>query len=109
VVGLERRREHLRRVDTQAGKQLRVRAGDAGRRAAQAVAVGILADRDQDLADGRLDAGEVDRLGDVVPAEPTVDQPRREMVQLNVELAGGFTGESVELVPIGLSATGVAQ
>ena len=41
----------------QPGEDLLVHAGHPGRRVDQAVAVGVLADREQDLPHGRLDAG----------------------------------------------------
>ena len=44
----------------QAGEDLFVHAGHAARRVEQTVAVGVLTDGGQDLADGRLDAGQVD-------------------------------------------------
>jgi hypothetical protein len=74
VVGLERGGEHLRRVDPQAGEQLGVRARDPGRRPAQAVALRILADGNQDLPDGRLDPRQVDGLLDPGATYPPVDQ-----------------------------------
>ena len=43
-------------VDVVAGGQLRVHPVDPLRRPDQALAVRVLADLDQDLADGRLDA-----------------------------------------------------
>ena len=51
-----------RGILAQAGEQLLVHAGDAGRRLLQAFAVGIFADGEQDLADGRRDAFEIDGL-----------------------------------------------
>ena len=80
-LGLERRGQHLGRVDPQAGEELRVGPGHPGRGALQAVAVGVLADRDQDLADGALDPGEVDGVVDGSSAEPAVDQPGREVIK----------------------------
>jgi hypothetical protein len=74
VVGLERRGEHGSRVDAQTGEQLGVRAGDPGRGAAQAVTVRVLADRDQNLPDSRLDARQVDGLLDAGTTYPPVDQ-----------------------------------
>jgi hypothetical protein len=74
VVGLEHGGEHLGGVDPQAGEQLGVRAGDPGRGAAQAVAVGVFADGDQDLPDGRLDPLQVDGLVDPGATYPPVDQ-----------------------------------
>jgi hypothetical protein len=86
VARLERRVQHLGRVDPQAGEQLGVRPGDPGRRLDQSVPVGILADRDQDLADGLLDPGQVDRLLDRRAGQLAVDQPGGEVVQLAVRL-----------------------
>ena len=77
VVGLERRGEHLGRIDPQAGEELRVRAGDPGRGAHQTVAVRVLADGDEDLPDRFLDAGQVDGLLDRGSGELAVDQPCR--------------------------------
>ena len=65
-------------VDPQPGEELRVGPGHPGRGAAQAVPVGVLADRDQDLPYRPLDPGEVDRVLDRAAAEPAVDQPRGE-------------------------------
>ena len=65
VVGLERDDEMARRILRQAGADLRVHLGDARRRAQQAVAVGIFADRGEDLAHGLLDAIPVDRTARV--------------------------------------------
>ena len=53
----------LRRILVQPAEDLGVHLGDAPRRAQQAVAVGILADRDEDLAHGLLDPGEIDAFG----------------------------------------------
>ena len=55
VVRLERDDEVTGRVLVQSAEHLGVHLGDAARRAQQTVAVGILADRDQDLAHGLLD------------------------------------------------------
>src|SRR5262245_28435944 len=54
--------EEFARVGVQPTEQLGVHAGDASRSIAQALAVGVLADRDKDLTDGRLDARLVNRL-----------------------------------------------
>ena len=43
-------------VAAEAGREVGVHAGDAGRRLLQALAVGVFADGQEDLADGRLDA-----------------------------------------------------
>jgi hypothetical protein len=82
VAGLERGGQHLRRVDPQAGEQLSVRPGDPGRGLAQPVAVGVLADRDQDLPHRLLDAHEVDGLLDRGAGELAVDQACREIVEV---------------------------
>ena len=84
VVGLEGGGEHLGRVDPQAGEELGVRAGDPGRGALQAVAVRVLADRDQDLPDRLLDPAEVDGLLDRASGELAVDQAGGEIVELVV-------------------------
>ena len=52
VAEVEGRREHVLRLLPQAGEDLRVRPGDPGRGVPQAVAVRVLADRDEQLADG---------------------------------------------------------
>ncbi|GAA3344383.1 hypothetical protein GCM10020358_47400 [Amorphoplanes nipponensis] len=95
VVGLERRGEHLRRVDPQAGEELRVRAGDAGRGALETVAVRVLTDGDEDLPDRLLDAGQVDGLLDRGAGELAVDQTRGEVVGLVgvVGLRGAAVGD----------------
>lgn len=90
MVRLEGRRQDLGRVDAQAGEELGVGAGDPGGRLAQPVAVGVLADGDEDLADGRLDALQVDVALDVDAAELAADEPGRDVV----ELAGA--GDRVE-------------
>jgi hypothetical protein len=82
VVRLERRGEHLRRVDPQAGEELGVGAGDTGRGALQTVAVRVLTDGDEDLPDRFLDAGQVDGLLDRGAGELAVDQTRGEVVRL---------------------------
>jgi hypothetical protein len=84
VVRLERGGEHLGRVDSQAGEELGVRAGDPGRGALQTVAVRVLADRDEDLPDRFLDPREVDGLLDRSTGELAVDQVRGEVVELVV-------------------------
>ena len=48
------------RVVVQAGEQLGVHAGDAGRRFAQTFAIGVFADGGENFADGALDAGCID-------------------------------------------------
>jgi len=60
VVFLEDRGEDLGRVDAQPGEDLRVGAGDPGRRLPEALAVGVFPDRGEDLPDGPLDPGQVD-------------------------------------------------
>ncbi|GAA1753912.1 hypothetical protein GCM10009681_26220 [Luedemannella helvata] len=87
MVGLERRREHLTRVDPQAGEQLRVRAGDPAGGAHQAVAVRVLADRDEDLPDRLLDAGQIDRVLNRPARQAAVDQAGGQEVQ-----AGSIVG-----------------
>src|SRR5262249_54448111 len=52
----------LRGIFVQAAEDLRIHLGDATRRALQAVAVGVFADRDEDLAHRLLDAGEIHLL-----------------------------------------------
>src|SRR5262249_35291337 len=64
VAGLEGGGEHVGRVDPQAGEELRIGPGHPRGRTPQAVAVGILPERDQDLPDGALDARQVDGVGD---------------------------------------------
>ncbi len=60
--------EDVLRSLPQAGEHLRVRAGDPGRRLAQAVPVGVLTDREEDLPDGALDPRRVvRRAGDAGP------------------------------------------
>jgi hypothetical protein len=82
VVRLERCGEHLRRVDPQAGEELGVGAGDAGRGALQTVAVRVLTDGDEDLPDRFLDAGQVDGLLNRGAGELAVDQTCGEVVRL---------------------------
>jgi hypothetical protein len=84
VVRLERRGKHLGRVDPQAGEQLGVRAGDPGRGALETVAVRVLADRDEDLADRFLDPRQVDGLLDRRTGELAVDQMRGEVIEFVV-------------------------
>ena len=60
VADLEDGREHLLGALVVAAEDLGVRARDARRRRLQAVTVGILADRQQQLADGSLGTGYVD-------------------------------------------------
>jgi hypothetical protein len=64
VVGLEGGREHLGRVDPEAGEEFRVGLGDPGRGLAQPVTIGILTDGDEDLPYRFLDPLEIDRLFD---------------------------------------------
>jgi hypothetical protein len=88
VVRLEGRGQHLGRVDAQAGEQLGVGAGDPGRCLAQPVAVRVLADGEQDLADRDLDALQVDVALDVDAAELAADEPGRDVVELCIDLVG---------------------
>ncbi|GIG73757.1 hypothetical protein Pfl04_21610 [Planosporangium flavigriseum] len=88
VVGLERRGEHLSRVDPQAGEELGVRPRDPGRRTAQAVAVGVLADGDQDLPDSGLDPRQVDDALDAGTTQPPVDKTGGQVVERVVFLEG---------------------
>jgi hypothetical protein len=81
VVGLEHGGEHLRRIDPQAGEQFGVGARNPGRRAAQAVTVGILTDGEQDLPDGGLDARQVDGLLDADTTQPPVDKTGGQVVE----------------------------
>ena len=50
-------------IGVQAAEQLGIHAGHAGRRFAETLAIGILADRQQDLADGSFDPRQIDRTG----------------------------------------------
>ncbi|GAA2644085.1 hypothetical protein Adu01nite_72120 [Paractinoplanes durhamensis] len=84
VVRLERSGEHLCRVDPQAGEELRIGAGDAGRGALQTVAVRVLTDRDEDLPDRFLDPSQVDGLLHRRTGELAVDQAGGEIVELVV-------------------------
>src|SRR5262249_28566603 len=61
VVGLERDDEVPARVVGEATRDLLVHARDPARRAEQTVTFRVLADRDQDLAHGLLDAVGIDR------------------------------------------------
>ena len=61
VTGVERGGQRRRRVDPQAGEHLRVRLGHPTRGVPQAVPLGVLTDRQQDLQHGGLDAVQVDR------------------------------------------------
>jgi hypothetical protein len=85
VVRLEGRGQDLGRVDAQAGEELCVGAGDPGGCLAQPVAVGILADGDEDLADRGLDALQVDVALDLDAAELAADQPGRDMVEFGLD------------------------
>jgi hypothetical protein len=64
VVGLEARLHDRRRVHAQAGEELRVRPRHPGRRLAQPVAIGVLAEGDEDLPYRRLDPLEVNGILD---------------------------------------------
>jgi hypothetical protein len=110
VVGLERRTEHLRRLDTQPGEQLGVGASHAGRGLLQTFAVRVLADRDEDLADGRLDPRQVDRGVDVGAAQAAADQPGGDMIELAIARIRSGSGErELVVIAIRLGATRVAQ
>jgi hypothetical protein len=86
MILVERLVEHRVRVHVQAREDLGVRAGDPGRRLAQALAVRVLPDREQQLTDRGLgpglvqpgaqaSVGEGDRAGlcPAVAAGPVVD------------------------------------
>ena len=61
VTGVERDRQVLVGILVQPAADLGVHAGDARRRLAQPLAVGVLADGQQDLADGPAEALVIDR------------------------------------------------
>ncbi|GIF11225.1 hypothetical protein Ate01nite_12570 [Actinoplanes teichomyceticus] len=84
VVGLEGGGEHGRRVDPQAGEELRVGPGDPGGGPGQAVPIRVLTDRDEDLPDRLLDPPEVDGLLDRGAGELAVDQTGGEVVEFVV-------------------------
>jgi hypothetical protein len=84
VVRLEGGGEHGRRVDPQAGEELRIGPGDPVRGARQAVPVRVLTDRDEDLPDRFLDPPEVDGLLDRSTGELAVDQPGGEVIEFVV-------------------------
>src|SRR6266536_198271 len=86
VVGDEGGGQHLGRLDPQAGEELGIALRDPGRGTPESVPVGVLADRDQDLAYRVLDPLEVDRPLHRSAAEPAVDQTRGEVVQLGVRV-----------------------
>jgi hypothetical protein len=88
VPRLERRGEHLTGVDAQPGEQLRVRTRHPGRGTPEPFAIRVLSDREQDLADGALDAGQVDRALDRSAVDLTVDQPSRKVVQARLFVVG---------------------
>jgi hypothetical protein len=82
VPEVERGGEHVAGVLVQPGEDLGAGPGDAEGSVPQAVAIGVLADADEELADGGLDPGNVEpRAGS--PVELPVDLP----VELPVELA----------------------
>jgi hypothetical protein len=87
VIGLERRGEHVTRVDPEPGEQFRVRLRDPDRGAPQSVPVGILTDGDEDLPYGVFDPFEVNGLLDGTAARPAIDQSSSQIVQLAVALA----------------------
>ncbi len=70
----ERRGDQLRRILRQAGTEFGVHPGDTRRRLLQPLAVGILADADQNFSDGLLDAFEVHDLS--VRGQPVGGRPR---------------------------------
>jgi hypothetical protein len=104
VVGLEGGLEDLGRVDPQAGEQLRIGPGDPRRGALEPIAVGVFADRDEDLANCLLDPPEVDGLLDRSTGEFAVDQAGGEIVQL-VVVADQLLPS--ELLPLGLGPTAI--
>lgn len=117
MVRLEGRGEDPGRVDAQAGEQLGVGAGDPGGCLAQPVAVRVLADGDEDLADRGLDALQVDVVLDLDPAELAADEPGRDVVELDpggvdqVTVGGLIQGctEPDAIVVVGLGATDLVQ
>lgn len=78
---LERRRQHVGRIDSEAGKHLRVRPGDPARSPLQAVSIRVLADRDQDLPDREFDPFQVDRISDRATGEFPVDETGGEIIE----------------------------
>ena len=66
MVDVERLDEHVLGVLSQAREDLRVGACHAGGRLDEPLAVGVLPDREQDLADGRFEARKVDLGADHV-------------------------------------------
>jgi hypothetical protein len=84
VVRLERGGEHLRRVYSQAGEELGVRPSDPGGSPLQAVAVRVLTDGDEDLADRLLDPRQVDGTLSRGTGELAVDQAGGEIVEVAV-------------------------
>jgi hypothetical protein len=107
VVGLERGLEHLGRLDPEPGEQLRVGPRHPGRRQAEPVAVGVFADRDEDLADGGLDPLQVDRALDLNAAKPATDQPGGDVIELNLIVRRVEIEQIV--VAVGLGAAAVVQ
>ena len=69
MVLVEGRLEHVVGVDVQPAEDLGVGLGDPARGLLQPLTVGVLADREQQLAHGRLGPGQVDagRLGCAQP------------------------------------------
>ena len=70
--------------------QLGVRPGDPGRGVVQPLAVGVLADRDQQLADGGLGARVVERRG------PRRGRARAAQIGSVIEAASGGVGPAAE-------------
>src|SRR5260370_39733996 len=81
MVSVEDGGEHVLRTLPQSGELLRVGPRDPGGGIAQAVALRILADRDQDLPDRALDARQVEfpglAAGTLRAAGPAVPRGRR--------------------------------
>ncbi len=115
MVRLEGRGQDLRRVDAEAGEELGIGAGDPGGRLAQPVAVGVLADGEEDLADRGLDALQVDVALDLDAAELAADQARRDVVELDpgrveqVAVAGLLGSTEPDAIVVGLGAADLAQ
>ena len=63
MVRVENGGEHVPRDLPEPGELLRVSSRDPGRGVAQAIALRVLADRDQDLPDRALDARQVELAG----------------------------------------------
>src|SRR5579862_1438219 len=67
VAHVEDRGEHVLRALPQARELLRVRPRNSGGRVAQAIALWVLADREQDLSHRALDARQVELLASHAP------------------------------------------